>query len=101
MPKESAHDNGCNCRPRRFFYVTEQYDRALFLIILSIISGAAAAIVAVVNPDWYFKKRIMAGMDVDFFNPRKGVVSLLVTKVIVIAVLVWVAWHIARKAGYL
>lgn len=34
-------------------------------------------------------------------NPRKGIASLLVTKVIVIALLIWIARHIAEKAGYL
>jgi hypothetical protein len=84
-----------------FFYLTGQYGLALLLIVLAIISGAGAALMAIVNPDWYFKRRLQAGLDVDIFNERKGIVSLLVTKVIVIALLTWVAWYIAEKAGYI
>jgi hypothetical protein len=84
-----------------FFYLTGQYTAALLLIVLAIISGAGAALLAIVNPDWYFEKRTHAGLDVDIFNPRKGIASLLVTKLVIIAGLSWGAWHIAEKAGYL
>ncbi len=83
------------------FYLTGQYGLALLLIVLAIISGAGAAVMAIANPDWYFKKRLQAGLDVDLFNPHKGIASLLVTKVIVIGFLVWIAYHIASKVGYL
>jgi hypothetical protein len=83
------------------FYFSGQYERALLLIVLSIISGAGAAVIAVANPDWYFAKRIQAGLDVDLFRPYKGIASLVITKVIIIAALLWAAWHIAGKAGYL
>lgn len=84
-----------------FFYLTGQYGLALLLVVLAIISGAGAAVMAVRNPDWYFQKRLQAGLDVDLFNPHKGIVSLLMTKVIVIALLAYIAYHIAGKAGYL
>lgn len=83
------------------FYLTGQYGLALLLIVLAIISGAGVAVLAIVNPNWYFKKRLKAGLDVDFFNPHKGIASLLVTKVIIIGFLVWAAHHVASKAGYL
>jgi hypothetical protein len=38
---------------------------------------------------------------VDIFRPNKGIASLIITKIIVIAVLGLIAWHIAGKAGYL
>lgn len=83
------------------FYFTGQYGLALILIVLAIISGAGAALMSIANPDWYVQKKINAGLEVDMFNPRKGIASLVVTKVIVIAALLAAAWHIANKAGYL
>jgi hypothetical protein len=55
------------------FYLTGRYNMALLLLVLAIISGAGAAIMSVVNPDWYFQKRIQAGLEVDFLNPGKGI----------------------------
>lgn len=83
------------------FYFSGQYGLALLLIGLAIVSGAGAVLMAVANPDWYREKRSRAGLETDFTNPRKGIGSLLVTKVITIALLVWIARHIAQKAGYL
>ena len=83
------------------FYFTGQYGLALLLILAAIVSSAGAALMAVANPDWYFNRRIQAGLDVDIFNRRKGIASMLVTKTIIVAVLVWAAWHVAGKAGYL
>ena len=39
------------------FYLTGQYTLALLLILLAIISGAGAAIIAVANPEGYRDKR--------------------------------------------
>jgi hypothetical protein len=44
---------------------------------------------------------MQAGLDVDFLNSGKHLRSLIVTKAIVIAILIWAAWHIAAKAGYI
>jgi hypothetical protein len=82
-------------------YLAGLYGLALALIVLSIISGAGAVLMALANPDWYSNKRSQAGLETDVFNPRKGVGSLILTKAITIAILVWVARHIAEKAGYL
>jgi hypothetical protein len=82
-------------------YLYGQYERALLLIVLSIISGAGAAVMAVANPDWYFARRMQAGLDIDFLRPYKHIASLVITKIIIVAILIWVAWHIAQKAGYL
>jgi len=82
-------------------YLNGQYGLALTLIVLSIISGAGAVIMALVNPDWYSNKRSQAGLETDFLNPGKGIGGLILTKAITIAILIWVARHIAEKAGYL
>ena len=83
------------------FYFTGQYGLALILILLAIISGVGAVLRSIANPDWYRQKRMQAGLDVDVFNSGKGIGSLIVTKAIVIAILIWAAWHIATKAGYI
>jgi hypothetical protein len=82
-------------------YLSGQYGLALALIVLAIISGAGAVLMAFVNPDWYRNRRSQAGLETDFINPRKGISGLIVTKAITIAILIWVARHIAAKAGYL
>jgi len=83
------------------FYLTGRYNMALLLLVLAIISGAGAAFMSVVNPDWYFQRRMQAGLDVDVFNPGKGVGAMLVTKAIVIGLEVWAAYCVAQTAGYL
>jgi len=82
-------------------YLSGQYGLALALIVLSIISGAGAVLMALANPDWYSNKRSQAGLETDFLNPQKGIGGLILTKAITIAILIWVAWHIAEKAGFL
>ena len=84
-----------------FFYLTGQYGFALLLIVLAIISGAGAALMAIANPESYAQKRMSAGLHVDYFNPRKGIASLVITKVITTLLLSWISWYIAKKAGYL
>jgi hypothetical protein len=84
-----------------FLYLTGQYVSAFWLIVLSILSGLLAVSKAVVDPDWYANERMKAGLDVDIFNPRKGIVSLIVTKIILMSALLYVAWMFAKKAGYL
>lgn len=82
-------------------YLAGLYGLALILIVLAIISGAGAVLMALVNPDWYRDKRSQAGLETDFFNARKGIGSLIFTKAVTIAVLIWIARHFAEKAGYL
>jgi hypothetical protein len=83
------------------FYFTGRYNMALLPLVLAIISGAGAAIVSVRNPDWYFRRRMQAGLDVDIFNPGKGIGALLMTKAIVIGLEMWAVYYIAQTAGYL
>jgi hypothetical protein len=82
-------------------YFKGSYDWTLLLVMLSIISGVGAVVMAIAKPDWYFNKRLEAGLDVDFSNPRKGIGGLVIVKAIAIPFLLWAAWHIAGKAGYI
>ena len=81
-------------------YFTGLYGFALILIGLAIISGVGAVIKSIVNPDWYYQQRMQAGLDVDFFS-NKQIRSLILTKIVVVGLLLWAAWHIAVKAGYI
>ncbi len=85
------------------FYLTGLYGLALLSIVLAIVLSAGAALKAVLNSDWYFQQRAQAGLQrgLDILNPNKGIGSLVITKAIIIAVLAWLAWYIAGKAGYL
>jgi len=74
-----------------------KYGLAFWLIVLSIISGAGAAIMAVANPAWYFEKRLRAGLEVDVFN---NIRSLVITKVVIIVPMLFLAWYLGGKAGY-
>ena len=81
-----------------FFYVIGEYKLAFWISAFGIVNHAGAAVRAVVNPDWYIRKRIEANLPVDFFNP--GIRGLLVVKTIMIGVLSWAAWRAGIHAGY-
>ena len=81
------------------FYAMGQYKLAFWLIVFAIANGAGAALRAIINPDWYFEKRVEAGLGVDLFN--SGIRSLLITKAIIVALLAWAALYVGEKAGYL
>jgi hypothetical protein len=76
------------------------YGLAFWLVVLAIISGAGAAIKAVSNPDWYFNRRVQAGMDVDVINSGKDIRLLVITKVVLIVPMLVLAWYLGGKAGY-
>ena len=82
-------------------YFTGQYSLSFWLIVLSILNGVFAVVKAIANPNWYASERMKAGLDVNPFNPGKGIFSLIVTKVILIVILIFFAWKIGEKAGYL
>lgn len=81
-----------------FFYVIGEYKLAFWISTFGIVNHAGAAVRAVVNPDWYFRKRMEAKLPVDLFN--SGIRQLLVIKAIMIGVLVWAAWRAGIRAGY-
>jgi hypothetical protein len=81
-----------------FFYVIGEYKLAFWISAFGIFNHAGAAIRAVLNPDWYMRKRIEANLPVDLFN--SGIRGLLIIKAIMIAVLLWAAWRAGAKAGY-
>ncbi|MGT2503769.1 hypothetical protein ACVOMS_29145 [Bradyrhizobium guangxiense] len=81
-----------------FLYVIGEYKLAFWFSAFGIANNAGAAVRAVVDPDWYMRKRLEANLPVDFFN--SGIRSLLAIKVIVIGVLFWAAWRAGTHAGY-
>jgi hypothetical protein len=82
------------------FWFTGHYERAFWFVVLSIISGLGAVVLALVNPDWYQAKRSQAGLEIDFFNSSKGVGGLILTKIIATLILGWCAWKLGHLAGY-
>ena len=82
-------------------YFTGQYTLSFWLIVFLILNGMFAVVKAIANPNWYMSERLKAGLDVNLLNPGKGISSLVVTKVILIVILLFFAWKIGEKAGYL
>lgn len=81
-----------------FFFVIGEYKLALWISAIGILNHAGAAMRAVLDPDWYMRKRIEAKLPVDLFN--SGIRSLLMIKAIMIVVLLWAAWRAGTRAGY-
>jgi hypothetical protein len=81
-----------------FLSVIGEYKLAFWFSAFGIINSAGAAVRAVVDPDWYIRKRLEANLPVDFFN--SGIRGLLAIKVIQIVVLSWAAWREGTHAGY-
>lgn len=77
------------------------YTLALIAVIYTAINGILGVWYSVKNPKWYAYKKSQAGLQVDMFNPENGVRSLVITKLIFTPILLILAWHIAKKAGYL
>ena len=81
-----------------FFYVIGEYKLAFWICAFKIVNNAGAAVRAVVNPDWYFRKRMEAKLPIDFFD--SGIRELLVIKSIMIGVFSWAAYRAGVRAGY-
>jgi hypothetical protein len=82
------------------FWLTGHYEKAFWLVVLSIISGLGAVAMALVSPDWYQAKRSQAELKIDFFNSSKGIGGLIPTKIVTTAILGWCAWRLGQLAGY-
>jgi hypothetical protein len=81
-----------------FFSVIGEYKLAFWISTFGIVNHAGAAMRAILNPEWYMRKRIEANLPVDLLKPGTG--GLLIIKTIMIAVLLWAAWRAGTKAGY-
>lgn len=81
-----------------FLYVIGEYKLAFWISTFGIVNHAGAALRAIVNPSWYFRKRLEANLPVDLFN--NGIKWLLVVKGIMIGLLSWAAWRAGVQAGY-
>jgi hypothetical protein len=81
-----------------FFYVIGEYKLAFWVSAFGIVNHAGAAMRAIVNPNWYLRKRMEENLPIDLFN--SGIRGLLVAKAIMIGVLSWAAWRAGRQAGY-
>lgn len=81
-----------------FFYVIGEYKLAFWINVFGILNNAGAALRAIVNPEWYRRKRVDANLPIDLFD--SGIRSLLTIKIIVIGALSWAAWRAGVRAGY-
>jgi hypothetical protein len=76
------------------------YEAAFWATILNMLNGGMAAVTAVRNPDWYLARRAEAFPDEMIVRVDDQIRSLVVTKVIIIAISAVVAWYFGRLAGY-
>ena len=75
-----------------------EHKLAFWIILFGIINHAGAAVRAIIDPDWYIRKRLESRLSVDLFN--SGIRQLLFVKFIMIGILSWAAWRAAKHAGY-
>ena len=76
-------------------YFLGKFSWAFWIIVFAILNGGFAAVRATIDPDWYNRGRVQAGLE-----PVDGLSELYLHKGILIAALVLVAWHVGDKAGY-
>jgi hypothetical protein len=81
-----------------FFSVIGEYKLAFWISVIGVVKHTGAAVRAVIDPDWYIRKRIEANLPIDFFNT--GIKSLVIIKLAMIGVLSWAAWRAGMHAGY-
>lgn len=81
-------------------WYTGYFTLAFWVVVFVILQSAFGAARAIINPDWYQTRRMEAGLDIRFLNARHGVSSLIVTKLILIGILSFVAWKLGQNAGY-
>lgn len=77
-----------------------EYKLAFWINVFGILNNAGAALRAIVNPEWYRRKRMEANLPIDLFGSEKEIWSLLVIKFLVIGALSWAAWRAGVRAGY-
>jgi hypothetical protein len=81
-----------------FLYVIGEYKLAFWISTFLIVNHAGAAVRALVNPGWYFRKRVEANLPIDLSN--SGIRQLLVVKIMIVGALSWTAWRAGTQAGY-
>jgi len=85
-------------------YLAGWFTLAFWVLALAIANGALATAWSIINPDWYWQKRVEAGVSAHALEqhahgPRSFVPSLLLSKGILIGVTL-AAWHVGSRAGY-
>lgn len=80
-------------------YFVKGYTIALLLITICILEQVTVLLRALFNPDWVIQKRIEARVDVDFFRPGRHLMSLIATKVLMLWILGFFAYHIYSAAS--
>ena len=78
-------------------FILNQSVWAFWLLILSFANGLFALVYASINPEWYIRKRELAGLPVDLFNP---VGAFKVQKLVTQSVIAVCIFFLGRQIGY-
>ena len=73
---------------------------SLVLIALAILENTLVILRATLDPDWVLRRRIEAGVHVDFSNPSKHIFGLISTKVLLLWVLGFFAYRVSVAGGF-
>lgn len=76
-------------------YFLGKFGLAFWIIVFAILNGTLAVVRATIDPEWYRRGRVHAGLE-----PGNGLSELYLHKGILIAALILVAWHVGDRAGY-
>jgi hypothetical protein len=76
------------------FFWLHMYKWAFWILVYAIANGALAAIYAVINPGWYYSRVLSEGVMPNY-------TYLFISKGIIIAILVPIAWYVGVLAGYI
>ena len=82
-------------------YFLKVYVVALVFIGLSMLEQVLVMIRATVDPSWYIQRKLEAGERVDFLRPGKQIIGLIFTKVFLLWIFGFFAYHVSREAGFL
>lgn len=86
-------------------YLAGWYALAFWFLAFAIVSDALATVWAIGNPDWYWRKRVDAGLSEHTIEQyvvgrRSFVPSLLLAKVPLLCALAAAAWYVGGLAGF-
>lgn len=73
---------------------------AFWITLIALANSWLAILRAIFDPQWYQNQRRQAGLPVDLFDPKSGINSMIVTKLIISLPFIAFLWYLAQASGY-
>jgi hypothetical protein len=73
---------------------------SFWVIVACVANGLLGVAWALQNPSGYAQRKAEAGLQINWFDPRKEVKGLIYTKAITFPIMGFFAWLAGSKAGY-